>query len=752
MARKRRLPHRRSPPRANFATVDDTDRQIERALALLRSGNAQAAEQIYRAVLARQPNHPDALYLLGCVAHQRGENPSAITFLEKAIEANPARPEFHYALANALARQQQLERAEASLRRAIALGARAEFHTALGQLLTRLNRLPEAIAELESAAAAGDQEAHYDLGKAHLGNADPQAAIAVLKTALHLRPADIPTLAALRQAFTSASLVTEAKALLDQAASPLAKDATRLCDLADSLQSAADFAGAIDLYQRALAVGPSQPGDLFYRANYACGCAQLAAGDFAAAIPNLTQALAVRPGSTEARHNLARALYEMGHVTAACREFAACAAGNQKGSSKGASLARAMLAVIAPGDPELGNRAVLETRQAWVRDLRPGTLPETAAPAFSTNQKLKIGYVSSFFHRDNWMKPVWGLINQHDRAAFEVHLFADAPQSALRHGYRTHSDDHFIDISRLSNKAIAQLIRDAGIQILIDLNGFSEIARLPLYLLRPAPVQLGWFNMYSTTGMDCFDGLIGDATVLPSEEEVFYSEKILRVPGSYLTFSVDYPVPPVAPLPCMQPAACNAFTFGCLGSQYKLTPEVIAAWSHILHAAPASRLLLKNKTLAHPTARAFVETQFAQSGIPAHRLLLEGPEPHFDFLRAYDRIDLALDTFPYNGGTTTTEALWQGVPVLSFLGDRWAARTSASLLRAAGLAQFLAPALEAHIAQAAHLANTAAEWPALAALRADMRGHLAASQVCDTESFARRMEQLYRDCWESREG
>jgi predicted O-linked N-acetylglucosamine transferase (SPINDLY family) len=730
--------------------VDETDRQIERAFALHRSGNAPAAEQIYHAVLANEPNHPDALYLMGCLAHQRGENPSAVTFLEKAIAANPTRPEFHYALANALAGQQQLDGAEEGLRRAIALGERAAFHTALGQLLTRLNRLPEAIEELASAAAAGDEDALYHLGKAHLANANPQAAIPPLEIAFLLHPQDVSTLAALRQALASANRGAEAHAILNQAAAPLAQVAAPLCDLADALQSVQDFDGAIDLYQRALTVGRSQPGDLSYRANYACGCAQLAAGDFAAAIPSFTQALALRPGSIEARHNLARALYEMGLVSAACREFAACAARNQKG----ASVTRAMLAVIAPGDPELDNRAVLEARQGWVRDLRPGTLPEAAAPAFSTTQKLKIGYVSSFFHRDNWMKPVWGLINQHDRSAFEVHLYSDAPRSAIQHGYLPHPDDRFTDISRLSLKAVAQLIRNAGIAILIDLNGFSEIARLPLYLLRPAPVQLGWFNMYATTGMPCFDGLISDATVLPPEEEPFYTEKILRVPGSYLTFRVDYPVPPVAPLPCLKPAAltadppaavCNAFTFGCLGSQYKLTPEVIAAWSRILHAAPASRLLLKNKTLAHPTARAFVEAQFAQSGIPAHRLLLEGPEQHFDFLRAYDRIDLALDTFPYNGGTTTTEALWQGVPVLAFPGDRWASRTSASLLRAAGLTQFLAPTLEAHIAQAAHRANTPAEWPALAVLRAGMRAHLAASPVCDTKSFARHMEQLYRD-------
>jgi protein O-GlcNAc transferase len=728
--------------RANLASVDDSDRQIERGLSLHRAGNALAAEQIYRGVLARLPNHPDANYLMGCVAHQRGDSAGAVPLLEKAIAASPERAEFHYALASAVARMDDLDRAEASLRRALALGGRAEFHTALGELLVRRRRLPEGIAELAFAAAAGDEDAHYHLGKAHLANAEPLVAIAPLELALKLRPADVPALAALRQALAAAGRSADADAALDEAAGGAAGDVTRLCDLADALQSAADFAGATALYQRALAPGSGQSAAVAYRAWFACGCAQLSDGDFASAIPSFTEALTVRSDSIEARHNLGRALYEMGQVSEACRAFATCAARKEKGSS----LARAMLAVIAPGAPEFDNQAVLEARQAWVLDLRPGTLPPLTPKEGMRGEKLRIGYVSSFFHRDNWMKPVWGLINQHDRAAFEVRLYSDAPRSAIRYGYAVNEGDRFIDISRLSNKAVGELIREAGIQVLIDLNGFSEMGRLPLFLLRPAPVILGWFNLYATTGMPCFDGLVGDATVLPMDEEPFYSEKILRVPGSYLTFNVDYPVPPVAALPCIGGAP---FTFGCLGSQYKFTPEVIAAWSRILQAAPESRLLLKNKALGHAAARAFVRAEFAQAGIAAGRLLLEGPEPHFDFLRAYDRVDLALDTFPYNGGTTTTEALWQGVPVIAFRGDRWAARTSASLLRAAGLTQFLVPTLEGYISMAARLAGTPAEWPVLVPLRAGMRERLAASAVCDTKSFARRMEQLYLEAWHS---
>ena len=188
-------------------------------------------------------------------------------------------------------------------------------------------------------------------------------------------------------------------------------------------------------------------------------------------------------------------------------------------------------------------------------------------------------------------------------------------------------------------------------------------------------------------------------------------------------------------------------TFGCFAPQYKITAEVIEAWSRILSASPASRLVLKNVVLEHPAARDFVRGQFARFSISPDRLDLEGPAEHFTFLERYSGIDVALDTFPYNGGTTTMEALWQGVPVLCFAGDRWASRISASLLREAGLAEFVAPDLEHHIAQAVALARDPETPRRLEILRSSMRHRLLAAPVCDVTAFARSMEDAYRVMW-----
>ena len=234
-----------------------------------------------------------------------------------------------------------------------------------------------------------------------------------------------------------------------------------------------------------------------------------------------------------------------------------------------------------------------------------------------------------------------------------------------------------------------------------------------------------------------YDYLIGDDSVIPPEEETFYCEKILRVPGSYLTFEVTYPVPPVADPPCL---TNPAITFGCLASQYKITSEVIAAWSKVLQQVPNSTLLLKNAALGSPGVREFVHDLFELHHISPERVHLEGPSDHYEFLETYGKIDIALDTFPYNGGTTTTEAIWQGVPVVAFSGDRWVARTSASILRTAALGELVGQTLEDYVSLAVNLANSPDR---LCELRRNMRSRLRASPVCDTETFARNMECLY---------
>jgi protein O-GlcNAc transferase len=488
-------------------------------------------------------------------------------------------------------------------------------------------------------------------------------------------------------------------------------------------------AEAIAACDRTLAIDPQ-----FHPAWYASGCACTSLGLYAAAIPRFERAAALAPDDPATWHEFGTALFQLGLIDEALANYRRALA------LDGSILPRTAIATLIPGSPSADHAAVLDARRSWFDAHLPTAPLKPLRKGLDAGARLRIGYLSAFFGSSNWMKPVWGLIQQHDRRAVELHLFSDTPEGKCP-DYRRDERDRFHDISELSYREAAERIDAADIDILVDLNGFSRVRRLAVVAFRPAPIQVAWFNMYATSGMSCFDYLIGDDAVIAPDEERHYVERIARVPGSYLTFEVRYPTPAVAEPPGV---AAGRLTFGCLASHYKFTPQVIEAWSRILARAPSSRLLIRNSTLGPEENRAHLAGRFRRHGIEPDRLTLEGPAAHFDFLGTYSRIDVALDTFPYNGGTTTTESMWQGVPVLAIHGDRWAARTSRSLLLAAGLGDFVARDVDDYVDRAVRLDEDPATPGRLAELRRGMRARLAASPVCDTASLARSMEALYR--------
>jgi protein O-GlcNAc transferase len=487
---------------------------------------------------------------------------------------------------------------------------------------------------------------------------------------------------------------------------------------------------AIAAYQEAILLDES-----FHPAWYGQGCAWEANGEDASALVCFEKAVSIAPDHGESQHNLGKAFHKLGLTDEAISRFHTTIS-----LGKG-FLPRTAIASIIPGSPGANNLAILETRRDWSKThLPPADRNKTFPNVPIRGRRLRVGYLSSFFQCRNWMKPVWGLLNQHDREQVEVHLFSDAPEAECLDCYRKHPADCFHDISGLSNQAAAEWIERSGLDILVDLNAYSRVDRLAVVALRPAPIVAGWFNHFATSGMDSFDYLIGDDEVIPREEEEFYTEKIVRIPGCYLTFGVQYAVPDVVDPPLL---SAGVLTFGSLASQYKITPPVVDAWSYILRRSSGTRLFLKNSTLGSEANRNFLARRFEECGVPRHRITMEGPAEHFDFLAAYGRMDVALDTFPYNGGTTTSEAIWQGVPVLAFHGDRWAARQSSSILRSAGLHEFVAENVDDYIERAVALAESHDHARRLAELRRGMRSRLAGASICDTAAFARNMEHLY---------
>jgi protein O-GlcNAc transferase len=499
---------------------------------------------------------------------------------------------------------------------------------------------------------------------------------------------------------------------------------------ADALHRDQHYASAVESYRTVLAGDP-----LLLEAWYGLGCAHRSLQAYGAAAEALRRAVELRPGAYGARCSLAEVLFQLGEVGAAMAEFRSLIAIDDPEIR---ALALANIACIAPGSMNCDNADILAARRSWADSV--GAMPRVGRPVTQRN-KLRIGYLSGFFGARNWMKFVWGVVNGHDRGEFEVYLLSDGDDPSAESGYVDHDEDRVWRIRGAPNAALARRIAEAELDVLVDLNGYSVLSRFPLLRYRAAPLQICWMNMYGPTGLPEIDYVVGDDAVIPPEEEQFHCERVVRVSGSYLAFAILYPVPEVAPPPCVE---TGRFTYGCLASPYKLDDMSVASYARILHGAPGSRLLLRNKLLGEASNRAWLLGRFGRYGISAERLLLEGGAEHFEFLRTYDRVDVVLDTFPYSGGTTTAEALWQGVPTLTFNGDRWASRTSRSLLLAAGLGEFVADH-QAGFESAAIALATRPDTPVrLSALRAGMRDRLRNSAACDVETLRLSLEALYR--------
>jgi protein O-GlcNAc transferase len=293
----------------------------------------------------------------------------------------------------------------------------------------------------------------------------------------------------------------------------------------------------------------------------------------------------------------------------------------------------------------------------------------------------------------------------------------------------------------VSDEAAALRIREDSIDILIDLSGHTAHNRLPLFAWKPAPVQVSWLGYFATTGVEAIDYLVADPWTLPESQETNFTEKIWRLPETRLCFTVPNEDADITPLPALR----NGYvTFASFNHMSKLNDDVAALWARVLDAVPHSRLLLKAKQLTEASVRQRAVNLFAARGIDPARLVLEGPVSRSEYFLAYQRVDIALDPFPYPGGTTTVEALWMGVPVLTLAGDRFLSRQGIGLLMNAGLPQWIADSPKDYVARAALHAN---DLNALADLRTRLRGQVLRSPIFDAPRFASHLEAALREMW-----
>jgi len=294
----------------------------------------------------------------------------------------------------------------------------------------------------------------------------------------------------------------------------------------------------------------------------------------------------------------------------------------------------------------------------------------------------------------------------------------------------------------VSDEAAAETIQRDALHILIDLAGHTGNNRLPMFAWKPAPVQATWLGYLATTGVTEIDYLIGDNHVTPPETDCYYSEKIWRMPDAWGCFSPPHFSVEVAPLPAL---SSGCITFGCFNNLAKMNDAVVSLWAKVLHAVPSSRLFLKTRQLGSSSVSETTRSRFATYGISPERLILEGGSPRAELLNAYNRVDIALDPFPYTGGTTNFEVLWMAVPVITLKGDRFISRGGVSVLSNAGLSDWVADNEDDYVAKAARHSS---DLEKLASLRTGLRQQVMASPLFNAARFARNLEDALWGMWE----
>jgi predicted O-linked N-acetylglucosamine transferase (SPINDLY family) len=360
------------------------------------------------------------------------------------------------------------------------------------------------------------------------------------------------------------------------------------------------------------------------------------------------------------------------------------------------------------------------------------------------NRRLNIGYVSPDFRKHPVAYFVEPILAEHDKEAFKIYCYSNSViQDDVTDRLKSNIDK-WIDITNMPDEKAAQLIIQDGIDILVDLAGHTANNCMLLFARKPAPVQVSWIGYLTTTGLSSIDYRIVDSyTDPPGLTEQFYTEQLMRLPESFLCYFPDREAPVVGRLPAL---TRKHVTFGSFNNLAKVSNEVISIWSKILKATPNSRLIMKTLSFRDEVTRQRILNIFRENNISEERIALLPPDLSPKHLESYNLLDLGLDTFPFNGLTTTCEAMWMGVPVVTLVGTAYHSRVGVSLLSNIGLPELVAKTSDEYISIAVNLANDLSR---LQSLRDRLRDMMKDSPICEAKKFTANLEMCYRQMWET---
>ena len=701
--------------------------------ALKQQNDLDGARQSYLSAVAIRPDYAEAQNNLGVLCQAQGRHDEAVSSYRRAIAARPAYAEAEFNLGVVLQQMGRLDDAEAAYRRVLAINPQvAVAHNNLGTVLKDLGRLDAAAAALERAISlqADYAEAFHNLATVLQEEGRLEAALGCYGRAVALRPDYV-------DAINNAGIILQQLGRASEAASlyrRLVSSGPSRADLHNNMGTALLSEGRLEeakeAIQHALALREDFP-----EAVYNLGNAAREFGDLAGAIGAYEHALRLRPGYAEAYCQLTY------------HRRQACAWGSFDADDDG------MLDLVRRG-ARVPPFFLLTTRASAADQLacaRQWTVPikldheaTFAHAATKRGERIRLGYLSGDFHQHATAYLMAELFECHDRGRFEVVAYSYGPDDGSPMRARlVRAFDRFVDIRAFSHRQAAAAIHNDRVDILVDLKGYTHQARPAITAQRPAPVQVSYLGFPATMGADFVDYLMVDSFVVPADQQPFFSERLVHLPGCYqvndrkreiaaYTFSRQE---------CGLPA--DGLVFCSFNNSYKISPRVFDVWMRLLGAVPGSVLwLLRSNDLVEGNLSGEAERR----GVDPRRLVFAPIVPSAEHLARLRHADLFVDTSPCNAHTTASDALWAGLPVLTCSSDTFAGRVAGSLLNAAGMPELVTGSLEQYEQLALALARDPLR---LSALRCRMNNVGNASSLFDLPKLTGHIEAAYDRMWRS---
>ncbi|HSH72873.1 MAG TPA: tetratricopeptide repeat protein [Methylophilaceae bacterium] len=695
-------------------TSQNINQLQQTALNLHRNGQLAQAEAYYRQILAVQAKNTDILHLLGVLCHQTERHEEAIRLIESAVALEPRNADYLNNLGLALRGSGQVERAITIYQRALKITPKdIDLISNLGNAFQSLERYEEAAGCYRRVLRVNPRD-------------------------IEIRDAHCYALQRLGNQAHESGHYLQAEACYLEVTQLITNDAAVYYNLGNAQRELGKAAEAAASYRQSLKLAP---GDADIHNNLGNVLRELAKLD--EAIACYQAALEINPGLYHAKVHL---VHQKQHICdwANLNTDIALIRSWVKSAPQAQISPFAFLAM--PGTTAEEQRLCVDN---WVKNRYQGLIQQGKKNAFEHRQasgsKLKIGYLSGDFRLHPLASLISELIELHDRSHFEIFAYSYSLDDKTTERQRLQKAfDHFVDIRPMSQQDAAKRIHADGIDILVDLTGFTQSSRTGIVALRPTPISVSWLGfpgtMGSLDGQALFDYLLSDAFITQPQHADNYAEQLALLPDCYQPNDRKRPIAKAASrAECSLPD--DAFVFCCFNQTFKILPDMFDIWMRLLQAVPNSVLWLLE---CNSRAKANLLNEAQARGVAPSQLIF-APRVSMDkHLARHALADLFLDTLPYNAHTTTSDALWMGLPILTCVGETFAGRVAGSLLNAANLPELTTYNLQAYEARALALAGNPAE---LSSIKHKLLQTRDALPLFDTPAFTRHLEQIYQDIW-----